>query len=273
MLGVADAVRAAGIACFGPTKDAARIEGSKSFAKDVMSAAGVRTATKRDRRQPGPPRLRAGSLRPRRWRSGMGGQGRRPRRRQGRGGDDRPGRRESARGQPARRRASGAARVVPRRSRGVAVLCRRRRDGGASAGRAGLQEGRRRRHRAEHRRHGRLRAAGVAAGRGGQPDRQRHRETRCRRAGQAGSSFSGLLYAGLAITSTGPCGRRIQLPLRRSGDPVGARAARLAARPVASCRGHRQPGRAAAVAVARRRGGDRRAGRRELPGPAAGSAT
>ncbi|MCH9667699.1 MAG: phosphoribosylamine--glycine ligase [Actinomycetia bacterium] len=44
VLGVADAVREAGIACFGPTKDAARIEGSKSFAKDVMAAAGVRTA-------------------------------------------------------------------------------------------------------------------------------------------------------------------------------------------------------------------------------------
>ncbi|MCZ8378045.1 phosphoribosylamine--glycine ligase [Mycobacterium sp. CPCC 205372] len=45
VLGVADAVRAAGIDCFGPTKDASRIEGSKSFAKDVMTAAGVRTAT------------------------------------------------------------------------------------------------------------------------------------------------------------------------------------------------------------------------------------
>jgi phosphoribosylamine---glycine ligase len=44
VLGVADVVRAAGIACFGPTKEAARIEGSKSFAKDVMAAAGVRTA-------------------------------------------------------------------------------------------------------------------------------------------------------------------------------------------------------------------------------------
>ena len=43
-LGVADAVRAAGIACFGPSKDAARIEGSKAFAKDVMAVAGVRTA-------------------------------------------------------------------------------------------------------------------------------------------------------------------------------------------------------------------------------------
>ena len=44
VLGVADAVRAAGIACFGPSKDAARIEGAKSFAKDVMDAAGVATA-------------------------------------------------------------------------------------------------------------------------------------------------------------------------------------------------------------------------------------
>ncbi len=42
--GVADAVRAAGIACFGPSAQAARIEGSKAFAKDVMAAAGVRTA-------------------------------------------------------------------------------------------------------------------------------------------------------------------------------------------------------------------------------------
>lgn len=45
VLGVADAVRAAGIACFGPTRDAARIEGSKAFAKDVMDKAGVRTAS------------------------------------------------------------------------------------------------------------------------------------------------------------------------------------------------------------------------------------
>jgi phosphoribosylamine--glycine ligase len=44
VLGVADAVRAAGIACFGPSRAAARIEGSKAFAKDVMTAAGVRTA-------------------------------------------------------------------------------------------------------------------------------------------------------------------------------------------------------------------------------------
>ncbi|HEX5199768.1 phosphoribosylamine--glycine ligase [Paractinoplanes rhizophilus] len=42
--GVADAVRAKGIACFGPSAAAARLEGSKAFAKDVMAAAGVPTA-------------------------------------------------------------------------------------------------------------------------------------------------------------------------------------------------------------------------------------
>ncbi|MDT0263301.1 phosphoribosylamine--glycine ligase [Jatrophihabitans lederbergiae] len=42
--GVADAVRAAGITCFGPSRAAAQLEGSKSFAKEVMAAAGVPTA-------------------------------------------------------------------------------------------------------------------------------------------------------------------------------------------------------------------------------------
>ncbi len=42
--GVADSVRAAGIACFGPSGAAAMLEGSKAFAKDVMAAAGVPTA-------------------------------------------------------------------------------------------------------------------------------------------------------------------------------------------------------------------------------------
>jgi phosphoribosylamine--glycine ligase len=41
--GVTDALVAEGIACFGPTAEAARLEGSKSFAKDVMSAAEVPT--------------------------------------------------------------------------------------------------------------------------------------------------------------------------------------------------------------------------------------
>jgi phosphoribosylamine--glycine ligase len=42
--GVADAVRARGIACFGPSKAAAQLEGSKAFAKQVMAEAGVPTA-------------------------------------------------------------------------------------------------------------------------------------------------------------------------------------------------------------------------------------
>ncbi|WP_406731526.1 phosphoribosylamine--glycine ligase [Streptomyces sp. NBC_01794] len=42
--GVADAVRSAGIPCFGPSREAAELEGSKAFAKDVMASAGVPTA-------------------------------------------------------------------------------------------------------------------------------------------------------------------------------------------------------------------------------------
>jgi phosphoribosylamine--glycine ligase len=42
--GAAEAVRKAGVACFGPSAAAARIEGSKSFAKDVMAAGKVATA-------------------------------------------------------------------------------------------------------------------------------------------------------------------------------------------------------------------------------------
>src|SRR5512132_276932 len=42
--GVADLLRRAGVTVFGPSAAAARIEGSKSFAKDVMRAAGVPAA-------------------------------------------------------------------------------------------------------------------------------------------------------------------------------------------------------------------------------------
>jgi phosphoribosylamine--glycine ligase len=47
VLGVADAVRARGTACFGPSAAAAQLEGSKAFAKDVMELAGVPTAASR----------------------------------------------------------------------------------------------------------------------------------------------------------------------------------------------------------------------------------
>ena len=45
--GVADMVRERGIDCFGPSREAARLEGSKAFAKEVMAAAGVPTAQAR----------------------------------------------------------------------------------------------------------------------------------------------------------------------------------------------------------------------------------
>lgn len=45
--GVSDAVREAGFACFGPSRDAAMIEGSKAFAKEIMKAADVPTARSR----------------------------------------------------------------------------------------------------------------------------------------------------------------------------------------------------------------------------------
>jgi len=42
--GLADALRAVGVRCFGPVAAAARLEGSKAFSKEIMAAAGVPTA-------------------------------------------------------------------------------------------------------------------------------------------------------------------------------------------------------------------------------------
>ena len=46
--GVSDALRSEGIAVFGPSQAAAKLEGSKSFAKEVMAAAGVPTGMARE---------------------------------------------------------------------------------------------------------------------------------------------------------------------------------------------------------------------------------
>ncbi len=50
--GAADVIRAKGIAVFGPSRAAARLEGSKDFAKSVMAAAGVPTARSRTCTEP-----------------------------------------------------------------------------------------------------------------------------------------------------------------------------------------------------------------------------
>jgi phosphoribosylamine--glycine ligase len=46
--GVSDALRSSGVEVFGPSKNAAALEGSKSFAKEVMAAADVPTAMARE---------------------------------------------------------------------------------------------------------------------------------------------------------------------------------------------------------------------------------
>ena len=83
--GVADAVRAAGRACFGPGQAAAMIEGSKSFAKQIMTAAKIPTAAARTCATEARGRRGPGRVRP-----AVRGQGGRAGRGQGRGGDRRP---------------------------------------------------------------------------------------------------------------------------------------------------------------------------------------
>ena len=82
--GLVDALQAAGVPVFGPQRDAARLEGSKAFAKEMMQAAGVPTGGPLDRahgrRGAGGDRVLSGGHQGRR--PGRG-QGRRDRRRRG----------------------------------------------------------------------------------------------------------------------------------------------------------------------------------------------
>ena len=167
--GAADAVRALGIACFGPSAAAAQLEGSKAFAKQVMAEAGVPTSmahvcTTIDEvgaalDQFGPPYVVKDD--------GLAA---------GKGVVVTSDRAEAiaharsclAKGQ----RRAGRRRGVPRRSRGVAVRDHRRDDGAAAPARPGLQARGRGRRRPEHRRHGRVLAAAVGAA---HPRRRRHR--------------------------------------------------------------------------------------------------
>ncbi|HSR23173.1 MAG TPA: phosphoribosylamine--glycine ligase [Candidatus Eisenbacteria bacterium] len=60
--GVGDALRDAGVPVFGPDRDAGRIESSKSFAKEVMAAAGIPTAAHDTFTEPEPARRFARKL-------------------------------------------------------------------------------------------------------------------------------------------------------------------------------------------------------------------
>ena len=218
-------------------RQAAQLEGSKAFAKDVMAAAGVPTAAARPCRRPGRGwRRRSTSSAPPYVVKDDGlaaGKGVRRHRR--------PRGRARPRPRGAGRAARGADRGVPRRPGGVAVRasptarrsCRcvpaqdfKRRDdgdGGPNTGGMGA--------------YAPLPWAPAGPGRRGRCHRRcSRRSTRWRRRGKP---FSGLLYAGLALTSRGRAGGRVQRPLRRSGDPGRAAAAGDAAGRAAARGRHR----------------------------------
>ena len=108
--GVVDAVATLGIPVFGPTRAAARLESSKTFAKEVMTRAGVATAASESFNDPDTARE---SSRPSRW--PFRRQGRWPRRRQGCPGDRPQGRSNEVVGTVAGRR-PGRGGGLPRRA-------------------------------------------------------------------------------------------------------------------------------------------------------------
>ncbi len=200
--GVVDALAERGLAAFGPTAAAARLEGSKAFAK-VGDGRGRRA----DRARARPSRDPHRSRRPGRVRTAVRREVRRARRRQGRHRHHRP--RPRGRGRP---RGAGQARRprrhrgVPRRARGFAVLRRRRRR---------LRSCRSHRRRTSSARTTATRVrtpAGWARTRRCRGRRQTW-PTPSSRASRSPPSprwraaerpFSGLLYVGLALTSAGP---------------------------------------------------------------------
>ena len=167
--GLVDALEASGVPAFGPRAEAARIEGSKVHAKELMAAAGVPTASHAvlRSRQEALERLAAHLIpcRP---------EGRRARRRKGSG--DRRHRGRSDRGgrdvlrRAAIRRHRGGARGAPGGRGAVPARALRRRERPPARPRPGLQADPRRRPRPEHRRHGEL-LAGSRVRPGSQPSR------------------------------------------------------------------------------------------------------
>ena len=196
--GVADRLRHAGIAVFGPSAAAARIEGSKAFAKDVLEAAGVPTAATLAVARP-PCVVKADGL--------AAGKGvfvcrteeeveAGARAAAAFGGD---GRRSRSCSRAARCRCSRSA-TAPR---------------GAARRRAGLQARARRRRGPEHRRHGRVLAGAVARGRRRRARQQIHQPVLDELA-RRGTPFVGCLFAGLMLTADGP---RVLEFNARFGDP------------------------------------------------------
>ena len=271
--GITDAMEAAGIACCGPSRAAAQLEGSKSFTKEICDAAGIPTAlwerfddadAAREfiRRRGAPIVVKADGLAA------------------GKGvvvaaTEDEAlaaDRQHDGRARVRRSRRLRRDRGMPRRRRNLPVRSVRWRNGDPARLGAGPQAGRRRRHRPEHRRHGlRIRRRRCS---------RRHRNKRrldgiirpaLAEMARRGTPFRGILYAGLMLTEDGAETDRIQRPLRRSGMPGAAAAADV--RP-AACPAGRLRRRAAELrsALARHRLDRRGDGGARLPRRAASAA-
>ena len=229
------AARTAGIAVFGPSAAAARIEGSKSFAKDVMEAAGVPTARDARRRRAAPCVVKADGLAA------------------GKGVFVCRTEEELDAGARAAARASAGRVVVEELLEGeevsVFALC----DGEArrpARRRARPQAHRRRRHRPEHRRDGRVLAgAGLRAAEVEELVDRIHRPVLDELA-RRGVAVRRRALRGPDADRRRAAGARVQLPVRRPRDAVAAAAPR--GRPARRRSPRPRPATSAASQLARR---------------------
>ena len=218
----------AGIACCGPSAAAARLEGSKSFTKEICDAAGIPTAlwerfddahAAREfvRRRGAPIVVKADGL--------AAGKGVVVAASVAEAEDAIAAfmeQRHAGRGRPLR-----GDRGMPGRRGSQPVRPVRRHHRPAARRRAGPQAGRRRRHRPEHRRHGRLFAAARAvpgAGRGGDGA---HHPPRSGRTGAPGHAVPRHPVRRADADGGRAEADRVQRPLRRPGMPGAAAAAAL----------------------------------------------
>ena len=273
--GVVDLFRARGLRIFGPTQAAAQLESSKAFAKDFMQRHGIPTARYATFTDAAAAHAYVDSAgRAHRH------QGRRPGRRQGRGGGHDAGRgargdrlhagRQHARRAAQRRRRARGDRGVPGRARRPASSCMC--DGKNVLPLATSQDHKRllrRRHRPQHRRHGRLFAgAGGHAQRACAGDARDHPAHR-RRHGRGRHALHRLPLRRADDRRAGPAAHGgVQLPPGRPRDAADPDAPeeRPARRAAARHRRHARPGRAAMGPPRRAGRGD---GRRRLPDGAA----
>ena len=263
--GAADAVRDAGIACFGPSAEAAQLEGSKSFAKHVMAAAGVPTA--RSWPVGGPAELETAldEVRVRPYvvkDDGLAA---------GKGvlvTDDRA----AAVAHGHRVLDAGGAVLVEEYLDGPEVSLFAVTDGTTVLplrARPGPQAPGRRRRRPEHRRDGRLRAAALGAARTGRRGAGHRAAADRRRDGPARGDVQRPAVRRSGAHLARAAGGGVQRPLRRPRDPGRAAAAGDAAGRPAARRRDRHARRAPAAALARGRRRDRRRRRAGLSGGAA----